>query len=57
MVTQMDEMSNNGTDISRWMKTGKTILCQKDPDKENAVNNIRSIYAFLSWEASDWDIS
>ena len=53
----MDEMSNNGTDISRWMKTGKTILCQKDPDKENAVNNIRSIYAFLSWEASDWDIS
>ena len=39
----MDQMSNNGTDIPRWMKTGKTILCQKDRDKENAVDNIRSI--------------
>ena len=39
IATQMDEMINNGVDISKCMKTGKTILCQKDPGKGNAVDN------------------
>ena len=39
--TQMDGMINNEMNIPKWMKTGKTILCQKDPGKGNAVDNYR----------------
>ena len=39
----MDVMINNGMDILKWMTTGKTILCQKDPGKGNTVDNYRSI--------------
>ena len=41
IATQMDDMINNGTDIPKWMTTRKTILCQKDPGKRNAVDNYR----------------
>ena len=34
-------MINNEMNIPKWMKTGKTILCQKDPGKGNAVDNYR----------------
>ena len=27
IVAQMDDMINNGMDISKWMTTGKRILC------------------------------
>ena len=39
----MDDMINNGMDIPKWMTIGKTILCQKDPGKGNAVDNYRPI--------------
>ena len=42
----MDDIINNGMDIPKWMTTGKTILCQKDPDKGNAVDNYQSILCF-----------
>ena len=34
----MDDMIINEMDIPKWMTTGKTILCQKDPNKGNAVD-------------------
>ena len=47
----MDGMINNGIDIPKWMTTGKTILCQKDPGKGNAVNNYRPISCLpLMWK-------
>ena len=33
MAAQMDDIIHNGMDIPKWMTTGKTIICQKDPDK------------------------
>ena len=36
-------MIRNGMDIPKWMKTGKTILCQKGPCKANAVENYQPI--------------
>ena len=38
IATQMDDMIINEMDIPKWMTTGKTILCQKDPNKGNAVD-------------------
>ena len=50
-ATQMDYMINNGTDIPKWMATGTTILCQKDPRKGNAMYNYRPIsYLPLMWK-------
>ena len=47
----MDYMINNGTDIPKWMATGTTILCQKDPRKGNAMYNYRPIsYLPLMWK-------
>ena len=43
IATQMDDMINNMMDIPKWMTTGKTILCQKDPGKGNTVDNYRPI--------------
>ena len=44
-------MISNWMDIPKWMTTGKTILCQKDPDKGNAVDNYRSISCLpLMWK-------
>ena len=39
----MDDAINNWMDIPKWMTTGKTILCQKDPGKGNTVDNYRPI--------------
>ena len=39
----MDDMIKNGMDIPKWMTTGKTILCQNDPGKGNAVNYYQPI--------------
>ena len=51
IATQMDEMINNGMDIPKWMTTGKTIFCQKDLSKGNAVDNYRPISCFpLMWK-------
>ena len=47
----MDDMINNGMDIPKWMTTAKKILCQKDPGKENAVDNYRPISCLpLMWK-------
>ena len=44
-------MISNWMDIPKWMTTGKTILCQKDPDKGNAVDNYRPISCLpLMWK-------
>ena len=39
----MDDIINSRMNIPKWMTTGKTILCQKDPTKGNAVDNYRPI--------------
>ena len=50
-ATQMDGMINNGMDIPKWMTTGKTILCQKDSGKGNAVDNYRPVSCLpLMWK-------
>ena len=41
--TQMNDMINSRMVIPKWMATGKTILCQKDSGKGNAVDNYRPI--------------
>ena len=33
IATKINDMINNGMDIPKWMITGKTMLCQKDPGK------------------------
>ena len=43
MTTQMDDMTNDRMDVSKWVTTGKTIPCQKDPGKGNAVDNYQSM--------------
>ena len=51
IATQMDGMINNRMDTPKWMTTGKTILCQKDPRKANAVDNYRPISCLpLMWK-------
>ena len=39
IAIQMDDIVNNGMDISKLMTTGKTILFQKETGKGNAVDN------------------
>ena len=39
----MDDMINSRMDIPKWMTTGKTIFCQKDPGEGNATDNYRPI--------------
>ena len=44
-------MINKGMDIPKWMTTGKTIFCQKEPGKGNAVDNYQPIsYLPLMWK-------
>ena len=51
MAAQMNDLINNRPDIPKWMTTGKTILCQKNLGKRNAVNNYRPIsYLPLMWK-------
>ena len=47
----MADMINNGMDIPKWITTEKTILCQNDPHKGNAVDNYRPISCLpLMWK-------
>ena len=43
IAEQMNEMINNRVPIPAWMTTGRTVLCQKDPQKGNVVDNYRPI--------------
>ena len=43
IVRQMSDMVNNTKNISDWETEGRTVLCQKDPQKGNAVDNFRPI--------------
>ena len=46
----MDDMINNMMDIPKWMTTGKTIFCQKDPGKGKAMDYYPPI-------SNDWNNS
>ena len=47
----MDNNISNREDIPKWITLGKTVLCQKDPSKENAVDNYRPISCLpLMWK-------
>ena len=48
IATQMDDVINNGMDIPKWMTTGKTILCQKDPGKKIKWIIIDQFHVFFS---------
>ena len=39
----MDNIISSREDIPKWMTLCKTVLCQKDPSKGNAVANYRPI--------------
>ena len=48
---QMDNIISNRDDISKWMTLGKTVLCQKDPSKRDAVDNCRPVSCLpLKWK-------
>ena len=47
----MDNIISNANNIPKWMTVGKTVLCQKDPSKGNAVDNYRAISCLpLMWK-------
>ena len=47
----MNVMINNRVPIPVWMTTGRTVLCQKDPQKDNVVDNYRPIPCLpLMWK-------
>ncbi|XP_063598714.1 uncharacterized protein LOC134775182 [Penaeus indicus] len=51
ITDQLNDMINNGVEIPKWMTSGKTVLCQKDPGKGNAVDNYRPISCLpLMWK-------
>ena len=33
IAVQMNDLLVNGKEVPKWLTTGKTILCQKDPSK------------------------
>ena len=43
ITDQRNELLSGKTEIPNWMNTGRTILCQKDPGRGNAVDNYRPI--------------
>ena len=51
IAIQMNNMINNGDTIAAWLTKGRTVLCQKDPQKANAVDNFRPISCLpLMWK-------
>ena len=51
IAEQMNEMINSRVPIPVWMTTGRTVLCQKDPQKGNVVDNYRPISCLpLMWK-------
>ena len=43
IAKQMDHIISKREGIPKWMTLCKTVLCQKDPSKGNAVDNYRPI--------------
>ena len=51
IACQMDDMINNRIPVPSWMTQGRTVLCQKDHSKGNAVDNYRPISCLpLMWK-------
>ena len=51
IAEQMNEIINSRVPIPVWMTTGRTVLCQKDPQKGNIVDNFRPISCLpLMWK-------
>ena len=51
IASQLNDLIINEKVIPSWMTTGKTVLCQKDPTKGNAVDNYRPISCLpLMWK-------
>ena len=51
IAKQMNDMINNNVAIPGWMTTGRTVLCQKDKQKGNVVENYRPISCLpLMWK-------
>ena len=51
IAIQMNDMINNGDTIPAWSTNGRTVLCQKDPQKANAVDNFQPISCLpLMWK-------
>ena len=47
----MDKIIRNKEDIAKCMTLGKTVLCQKDLSKGNALDNYRPIqHLSLMWK-------
>ena len=51
IAEQMDKILNGQEELPEWMTKGRTVLCQKDPTKGNAVDNFRPISCLpLLWK-------
>ena len=51
IADQLNKLLHGKTEIPNWMNTGRTILCQKDPGRGNAVDNYRPITCLpLMWK-------
>ena len=51
IAEKMNAMVNNRVPIPVWMTMGITVLCQKDPQKGNVVDNYRPISCLpLMWK-------
>ena len=51
VADQLNELLNDKNEIPNWMNTGRTILCQKDRGRGNAVDNYRPITCLpLMWK-------
>ena len=51
-VVQLDDILNCRITLPGWMTFGRTVLCLKDPTKENAEDNYRPI----SWLLPMWKL-
>ena len=50
IATQLNEILEGTKEIPSWMTYGRTVLCRKDPVKENSVENFRPITCLpLMW--------
>ena len=51
IADQMNDMIINGYEVPRWITTGNTVLCQKDPNRGSPVDNYRPISCLsLMWK-------
>ena len=51
IACQLNEMLDGSEEIPSWMTYGRTVLCQKDVIKGNAVDNFRPItFLSLMWK-------